>query len=121
MMIGAKNIDQIFKSTMNLVLMIGNVGAKIRLVAILFDDHPVLLVLKSRGFQPYGAILVIYESFFPQPPQSVVNGVIVVKRLFAEPAVKLDPEFPEIGFDTVQNPFGRKLSEKGKRVFIGLF
>ena len=88
---------------LKLVQMIGDIGSEVGWVAVLPDDHPILVVTERGGPEPEGIPLAVDEPLLLKFPQELPHAVLPVKFTLAEIEVENDAELPEVLLDPFED------------------
>jgi hypothetical protein len=99
MVIRAPDVDEEIISAPQLILVVGDIGSQIGVLAVLFPHDTILLVTECRGSEPPGTFLLKQEMLRFQFIQNPLDGPRVHERGLAEPRLELDAE----GFQILAN------------------
>ncbi len=135
-MVGAQNVDQRGKAAQHLVAVIGDVGGKIGVAAIRFDERPVHVVAELGGakqrllavFPVVGQLALrrvepslIDQALLAQPGQRLFDlAPWSVQGLFGKEHVVLDIEFFQIGLDQFKHCGQHMLLDRRQPRLFGL-
>lgn len=126
--VGAPNVDQFFPAAIELVLVISDVGQKIRRPSVRSDKHPLFVVeindiadvLRSYAAlagkfawedQPGGSFERASHAAFLEVFQSRFCGPIVMQLALAKPAIKMSPEIFHVFFMLREHPLHGESAE----------
>ena len=96
MMVRPPDVDDEVRAALELVQMIGNVGRKIGVLAILASYHAILLVAESRGTEPCRPVLFVKMAVLVEALQRALDQPRIVERALREPVIESNAEFGEI-------------------------
>ena len=96
--IRAPNVDAAIETAVEFIAVIGDVGGKIRRVAVLADEYLVLFRAELRRAVPGRAVLLVGHTLFAQQIDYSAHFAVLMQVAFQEPAVVLDAVLFEIRF-----------------------
>ncbi len=99
-MVGTPNVDELTKTALYLVVMVGAVAHEIGHFAVFLDEHTVLIVAKISGTEPQRTVLFKKVSLFAKSILGALNSSPAVFALHVETA--LAEERVEVGTKAFQ-------------------
>ncbi len=96
---------------MTLVVVIGDIGGEIRVIAIGFDDDTVLVVAMLRGCEPSGAVFFENVALLTQLGDGSLDFTVLVQAVLMEPHVEMYTEILHGFLDFSEHHRDRSLAE----------
>ena len=103
MMVRSPDIDHAIKPTAILIVMIGDVRSEVGQRAIGLAQDAILVVTKIRRTEPQGSVLFKGKASLLQALKGFFNSSALHKRTLGEPHLMLNPEFPQVFLDAVED------------------
>ena len=113
-MVGAENVEKQVVTASSLLVVIGDIGGKIRGGAILTDDDPVFVVAVFGRLEPHRAVANVETVPFIEALQGAFQGSAVGEAALGIPVVRADAEFGQVLPDIVEYAVAGCIEYRGK-------
>ncbi len=92
--VGAPDVDDAVEAAVELVLVVGDVGGEVRVVAVGLDEHAVLVVTEVGRAEPHRALVLVDVAGLAQRgdranDRGLTAGALLVQRALREPHVEV--------------------------------
>src|SRR5690554_836935 len=87
---------EIIAPSLQLIPVVGDIRRKVGGNAIISHQNLILIPSEGRGLKPKGTLLLIGVSPLGQSLNGLLHRLAIVKFLFREPDIEVDPIVPEV-------------------------